>query len=77
MGDARLQLTEGKVANNIVPPALRWQVWVDWAGDGSWAPDSADVSADVLGLHWRWGEARVAGSRVRSAGPTGADLQER
>ena len=55
MGDARLQLTEGKVANNIAPPALRWQVWVDWAGDGSWVPETADVSADVLGLRWRWG----------------------
>ena len=34
---------------------MRWQVWVDWAGDGSWAPGNADVSADVLGLRWRWG----------------------
>ncbi len=35
--------------------ALRWQVWVDWAGGGSWDAGGADVSADVLGLRWRWG----------------------
>lgn len=36
-------------------PPLRWQVLVDWAGDGVWGAEGADVSADVLGLQWSWG----------------------
>ena len=40
---------------NTHAPLLRWRVWVDWAGNGSWDPDAADVSADVLGLKWGWG----------------------
>ncbi len=35
--------------------ALRWRVWIDWNGGGSWDADGSDVSADVLGLRWRWG----------------------
>ena len=31
---------------------IRWQVRVDWDGQGVWG---ADVSDDVLGLRWRWG----------------------
>ncbi len=34
---------------------LRWQTWIDWAGDGSWDAAIADASADVLALRWRWG----------------------
>ena len=36
-------------------PALRWQVLVDWSGDGVWGAENADVSADVRGLQWSWG----------------------
>ena len=36
-------------------PALRWQVWVDWAGAGVWGADDVDISDDVLGLRWRAG----------------------
>lgn len=43
------------MANMITPPALRWQVWIDWAGNGSWDMDSSDVSADVLRLRWQSG----------------------
>ena len=34
---------------------IRWQALVDWADAGAWDADGADVSADVLGLRWRWG----------------------
>ncbi|MYC33927.1 MAG: hypothetical protein F4X64_12235 [Chloroflexi bacterium] len=43
------------MANTTTSPAPRWQVWIDWAGNGSWYADSSDVSADVLGLRWQWG----------------------
>ena len=43
------------MANMITPPALRWQVWIDWAGSSSWDADGSDVSADILGLRWQWG----------------------
>ena len=36
-------------------PALRWRVWIDWNGGGSWDADGSDVSGDVLALRWRWG----------------------
>ncbi len=36
-------------------PAPRWQVWVNWAGDGIWGTEDADISDDVLGLRWGWG----------------------
>ena len=36
-------------------PALRWQVWVNWAGDGIWGTEDVDISDDVLGLRWGWG----------------------
>ena len=36
-------------------PALRWQVWVNWAGDGIWGTEDVDISEDVLGLRWGWG----------------------
>ena len=36
-------------------PALRWQVWVNWAGDGIWGTQGVDISEDVLGLRWVWG----------------------
>ena len=36
-------------------PALRWQVRVNWAGDGIWGTEDADISDDVLGLRWGWG----------------------
>ena len=36
-------------------PALRWQVWVNWAGDGVWGTEDVDISNDVLGLRWGWG----------------------
>ena len=36
-------------------PALRWQVWVNWAGDGIWGTEDVDISGDVLGLRWGWG----------------------
>ena len=36
-------------------PALRWQVWVNWAGDGIWGTENVDISDDVLGLRWGWG----------------------
>ena len=44
---------------NEVARALRWRVWIDWAGNGSWDVDSSDVSADVLGLRWWWGRRRL------------------
>ena len=34
---------------------IRWRTLVDWANAGTWDADGADVSADVLGLRWRWG----------------------
>ena len=34
---------------------LRWQILVDWANAGVWGAADADVSADTLGLRWRWG----------------------
>ena len=43
------------MADKIAPSALRWRVWVDWDGDGSWDASGADVSGDVLGLRWGWG----------------------
>ncbi|MDE2785930.1 MAG: hypothetical protein OXL37_04635 [Chloroflexota bacterium] len=36
-------------------PALRWQVWINWAGDGIWGTEDVDISDDVLGLRWDWG----------------------
>ena len=36
-------------------PALSWQVWVNWAGDGIWGAQDVDISDDVLGLRWSWG----------------------
>ena len=36
-------------------PALRWQVWANWAGDGIWGTEDVDISDDVLGLRWGWG----------------------
>ena len=43
-------------SNGSTPmPALRWQVWVNWAGDGVWGAEDVDISDDVLGLRWRWG----------------------
>ncbi len=36
-------------------PALRWQVWIDWAGDGIWGAEEVDISDDVLDLRWGWG----------------------
>ena len=39
----------------ISDPLLRWRVWVDWVGDGSWQADSRDISDDVLALRWGWG----------------------
>ena len=38
---------------SILP--LRWQVWVNWAGDGIWGTEDVDISDDVLGLRWGWG----------------------
>ena len=43
------------VVANRFRSALRWRVWIDWNGGGSWDADGSDVSADVLGLRWRWG----------------------
>ncbi len=43
------------MVNMTTPPALRWRVWIDWNGSGSWDADGSDVSADVLGLRWQWG----------------------
>ena len=34
---------------------IRWQTLVDWANTGVRDAGGADVSADVLGLRWRWG----------------------
>ena len=34
---------------------LRWQAWVNWAGDGIWGTEDVDISDDVLGLRWGWG----------------------
>ena len=34
---------------------IRWSVQIDWAGDGSWNANIADISDDVLGLRWGWG----------------------
>ena len=34
---------------------IRWSVQIDWAGDGSWDANTADISDDVLGLRWQWG----------------------
>ncbi len=34
---------------------LRWQVWVNWAGDGIWGTEDVDISDDVLSLRWGWG----------------------
>ena len=36
-------------------PKLRWQAWVNWAGDGIWGTEDVDISDDVLGLRWGWG----------------------
>ena len=36
-------------------PGLRWQVWVNWAGDGIWGAENVDISDDVLRLRWGWG----------------------
>ncbi len=36
-------------------PALRWQAWVDWTGQGIWGTADGDISGDVLGLRWQWG----------------------
>ena len=36
-------------------PALRWQVWVSWDGDGIWGTEDVDISDDVRGLRWGWG----------------------
>ena len=36
-------------------PALRWQVWINWSGDGVWGAEDVDISDDVLGLRWGWG----------------------
>ena len=36
-------------------PALRWQVWINWAGDGIWGAEDVDISDDVLALRWGWG----------------------
>ena len=36
-------------------PPLRWQVWVNWAGDGIWGTEDVDISDDVLSLRWGWG----------------------
>ena len=36
-------------------PALSWQIWVNWAGDGIWGTEDVDISDDVLGLSWGWG----------------------
>ena len=40
-------------------PALRWQVWVNWAGDGIWGTEDVDISDDVLALRWGWGRRRL------------------
>ena len=40
-------------------PALRWQIWVNWAGDGIWGTEDVDISDDVLGLHWGWGRREL------------------
>ena len=36
-------------------PGLRWQAWVNWAGDGIWGAEDADISDDILSLRWGWG----------------------
>ena len=36
-------------------PPLRWQAWVNWAGNGIWGTKDVDVSDDVLDLRWGWG----------------------
>ena len=36
-------------------PALRWQVLVDWFGDGLWNAQNVDASDDLAGVRWRWG----------------------
>ena len=36
-------------------PALRWQVLVDWFGDGLWNAENVDDSDDLAGVRWRWG----------------------
>ena len=49
---------EAIAPSNTLPrptPALRWQVWVDWAGDGIWGAEEVDISDDVLDLRWGWG----------------------
>ena len=38
-----------------VLPALRWQVLVDWFGDGLWNAQNVDASDDLAGVRWRWG----------------------
>ena len=40
---------------HVAGQSLRWQARVDWDGQGVWDAAGADVSADVLGLRWRWG----------------------
>lgn len=52
--------------------SLRWQVWVDWAGDGIWGADGVDVSGDALGLRWQWG--RRGRPRPEFAGPASLEL---
>ena len=34
---------------------IRWQVRIDWDGQGIWGAAGVDASDDVLGLRWRWG----------------------
>ncbi len=36
-------------------PALRWQVWVNWSGNGNWGKEDVDISDDILGVRWGWG----------------------
>ena len=52
--------------------SLRWQVWVDWAGNGIWGADGVDVSGDALGLSWQWG--RRGRPLPEFAGPASLEL---
>ena len=42
-------------AENDARQSPRWQVCVNWSGQGVWGAAGVDVSDDVLDLRWRWG----------------------
>ena len=43
----------------IPTPALRWQVRVDWSGEGIWGAAGVDISDHVQRLRWSWGRRRL------------------